>query len=235
MSKYNSHTSTLFHFTRKQNSLLSILKDGLKFSYCSEKMTDGLSLGIPMVSFCDIPLLSCGEHRSKYGLYAIGFSKNTFSKLPFGCEIGSIGYFTIMQKALMDNLVSLASNQDKIVGWFKQLEMLRHGKRQINYDECEWRILAFNDNEGNPFNWFWDEKDFVKWKENRADKFIDGVTIPFNTSDIRYIIVNQEKNIPNVVKRILKLKTIAGEQASIEDKEILCSRIISFEQLNSDF
>lgn len=235
MSKNNSHTSTLFHFTRRPETVLSILRDGLKFSYCSEEMPDGLLLGIPMVSFCDIPLLSCREHRSKYGLYAIGFSKNAFSKLSSGCEIGSVEYFTIKQKALIDNLVSLALRQDKTVGWFKQFEMLRDDKIQINYDECEWRILAFNDKANDPIKWFWNAQDFINWKGTRADKFLDGETIPFDASDIRYIVVNQERNIPNIVKRILKLKTIAGEQASLEDKEILCSRIVSFEQLNSDF
>lgn len=235
MSYRNSHTSTLFHFTKRQDTLLSILRDGLKFSFCTERINNSIAMGIPMVSFCDIPLLSCGEHRSKYGLYAIGFSKNTFSKLPSGCEIGSVGYFSLLQKALIDNLVSLALKQDKVVGWFKQFEMIRNGKTQINYDECEWRILAFNDNGGIPIKWFWDEKDFFKWKEARSDKFLDEVMLSFKASDIRYIVVNQEKNIPNVVKRILALKTIAGKQATIRDKEILCSRIISFEQLNSDF
>lgn len=235
MSKNNSHTSSLFHFTRKQDTLLSILRNGLKFSYCSEIISGDISLGIPMVSFCDIPLLSCGEHRSKYGLYAIGFSKNAFSDLPSGCEIGSVGYFTVHQKALINQLISLASKQDKVVGWSKHFEMIRNGKIQINYDECEWRLLAFSDEGGKPFTWFWNEKNFLKWKEARKDKFLDGVSISFNAFDIRYIVVNQEKNIQNVVKRILALKTIAGKHASIEDKEILCSRIISFEQLKADF
>jgi len=235
MSKNNSHTSTLFHFTKKQNTLLSILRDGLKFSYCTERVNDFTVMGIPMVSFCDIPLMSCREHRSKYGLYAIGFSKETFSNLTQGCEVGSVGYFSEKQKALVDNLLSLVAKQDKAIGWSKQFEMIRDGKLQTNYDECEWRILAFNDEDSNSYQWFWNEIDFIRWKKNRPDKFLEGINISFNASDIRYIVVNQEKNIPNVVKRILRLKTIAGKPASIEDKEILCSRIISFEQLNSDF
>lgn len=235
MSYKNSHTSTLFHFTKKQDTLLSILRDGLKFSYCIERIKESVSMGIPMVSFCDIPLMSCGEHRSKYGLYAIGFSKNTFSNLPSGCEIGSVGYYTIHQKALIDLLISLATTQDKVVGWSKRFDMIRNDKIQVNYDECEWRLLAFNNDEGKPFTWFWNEKEFLKWKGSRKNKFLDGVSIYFNASDVRYILVNQEKNIKNVIKRILALKTIAGRKASIEDKEILCSRIISFEQLKVDF
>lgn len=235
MSKNNSHTSTLFHFTKKQDTLLSILRDGLRVSYCAERINDAIALGIPMVSFCDIPLMSCGEHRSKYGLYAIGFSKRTFSDLPSGCEIGPVGYFTGRQKVIVDNLVSLVSQKDKAIGWSKQFEMIRKGKTQINYDECEWRIVAFNNKVEVPVQWFWNESDFLNWKKNRVDKFLADAVVHFRVKDIRYIVVNQEQNIPNVVKRILKLKTIAGDPASLKDKEILCSRIISFEQLNSDF
>lgn len=235
MSHKNSHTSTLFHFTKKQNTLLSILRDGIRISYCSENITDTISLGVPMVSFCDIPLMSCAEHRSKYGLYAIGFAKSTFDNIPNGCEIGSIGYFSTAQKGLVDNLINLVSNRSQAVGWSKQFQMIRDGKPQINYDECEWRILALKDEEDNPVHWFWNEDDFSKWKALRTDKFLDDIIIAFSASDIRYIIVNQEQNIPNVVKRILNLKTISGKSASIEDKELLCSRIISFEQLKSDF
>ena len=235
MSYKNTHTSTLFHFTKRQNTLLSILRDGIRISYCSENIKDNISLGVPMVSFCDIPLMSCAEHRSKYGLYAIGFAKNAFNNIPNGCEIGPIGYFSTGQKGLIDNLINLVSSRDQAVGWSKQFQMIRDCKHQINYDECEWRILAFKDEEGNSVHWFWNEVDFSKWKASRTDKFLDDIIITFSASDIRYIIVNQEQNIPNVVKRILKLKTISGKFASIEDKELLCSRIISFEQLKSDF
>ena len=211
------------------------MQDGIKFSYCSEAIDNTLSLGIPMISFCDIPLMSCGEHRSKYGLYAIGFSKNSFSNLPNNCEIGSVGYFSKNQKELINILKDLVKRNNTAVGWSKQYQMDRNGKNQINYDECEWRILALKDEKGDPVQWFWSEDDFLKWKDKRHDNFLESTTITFSASDIRYIIVNQEKNIPNVVKRILKLKTIAGKIVNIEDKEILCSRIISFEQLKSDF
>lgn len=215
--------------------LLSILRDGIKISYCSEIICDNITIGVPMVSFCDIPLMSCSEHRSKYGLYAIGFSKSAFDKIPTGCEIGPVSYFLQRQKELIDNLRDLVQKRDQTVGWFKQFQMIRNGKDQINYDECEWRIIAFENSAKSPISWFWREQDYSKWKEARNDKFLDGIIIPFAPSSIRYIIVNQEKNIPNVVKRILKLKTISGIPVTTEDKEMLCSRIISFEQLKSDF
>ncbi len=71
----NSHSDTLFHYTKYLDSLISILKEGFRISYCGEQITDDIFIGIPMVSFCDIPVQLSGEHRSKYGEYGIGIDK----------------------------------------------------------------------------------------------------------------------------------------------------------------
>lgn len=74
----NNNTSTLFHFTKKR-FIPKILKDGLRVTYCKEQFLDTV-LGIPMISFCDIPLSRTDEHRKKYGNYAIGFDKEKMLK-----------------------------------------------------------------------------------------------------------------------------------------------------------
>lgn len=71
----NSHTSSLFHYTKSCDDVISILENGLKFSYCKEKFTDEICVGIPMVCFCDIPISRNEEHSEHYGNYAIGFTK----------------------------------------------------------------------------------------------------------------------------------------------------------------
>ena len=75
----NYRTSTLFHFTKSFANIKSIVTNGLQLSYCSEvhefpKNTE-YEIGIPMVSFCDIPILRCDEMSKRYGKYAIGLSK----------------------------------------------------------------------------------------------------------------------------------------------------------------
>lgn len=45
------------------------------FSYCKEKFSENRCVGIPMISFCDIPIPDNIEQRKKYGQYAIGLSK----------------------------------------------------------------------------------------------------------------------------------------------------------------
>lgn len=86
----NSHSSSLFHFTRNFNSLVSIIQEGFRFSYSGEQITrasisgvpptDNIFVALPMISFCDIPIELCEEHRSKYGDYAIGINKNQLIK-----------------------------------------------------------------------------------------------------------------------------------------------------------
>ena len=83
-ARSNSHTSTLFHYTKTASTLLSILKEGFRFSYCLEEyhlLRQG-NIGIPMISFCDIPINDSVEHSKKYGYYALGLTKDAL----FECE-----------------------------------------------------------------------------------------------------------------------------------------------------
>lgn len=87
-----SNSSSLFHFTRNLKTLKSIIKNGLRFSYAIEKIPSGSfddyptngdkpefiynEVAIPMVSFCDIPLMRTSQHSKKYGKYVIGLDKS---------------------------------------------------------------------------------------------------------------------------------------------------------------
>ena len=70
--------NTLFHFTYRYDTLISILQSKFFPRLCLEK---GLwhpgdkKWAIPMVCFCDIPLSNIAEHTRKYGNYAIGIKK----------------------------------------------------------------------------------------------------------------------------------------------------------------
>lgn len=73
----NYRTSSLFHYTT-YNGLKSILKQGIIPNYCKEDFSidgDAFAVGIPMVSFCDIPLTRTYEFTKRYGHHAIGLSK----------------------------------------------------------------------------------------------------------------------------------------------------------------
>lgn len=67
--------NTLFHFTSKIEGLKGILSKGLRMSYCYEECTQKLGIALPMVCFCDIPLLRTLNHRAVYGNYMVGLDK----------------------------------------------------------------------------------------------------------------------------------------------------------------
>lgn len=184
-----------------------------------------------MISFCDIPLIQCKEHRDKYGKYAIGFSKNIVNKLNDNknIKIAPISYFTKQQLSLCEILKSYVLNKNRVVGWFKAFEMIRNSKQQINYDECEWRMLK-NDDE-----WYWSINEYRTNKEVNKPLFLKDNQIEFSIEDIRYIIVYQEVNIKSTIKRIRALKTIGGNKCSKEDLDLLISKVISFDYISKDF
>lgn len=89
--------STLLHFTDGIESLKGILENGFRFSYCYEEYNNAIifnndhrenanffigtnrtkrGVAIPMICFCDIPLLRAQEHAECYGKYIIGIDKN---------------------------------------------------------------------------------------------------------------------------------------------------------------
>lgn len=71
-------TSSLFHFTKNSDVLLKILETGLIPNYCREDLSyfdRTVNVGVPMISFCDIPLTRTSMFKARYGDYAIGLSK----------------------------------------------------------------------------------------------------------------------------------------------------------------
>lgn len=101
--KINSiNSSSLFHFTRKFDGLKNIIKRGLRYSYSFEEVPNEVIINelfktkitvpeyykkndkgvvIPMICFCDIPLLRTTDHSSKYGEYVIGLDKDIMIEL----------------------------------------------------------------------------------------------------------------------------------------------------------
>jgi hypothetical protein len=71
-------TSSLFHFTKDPSILLRILETGLFPNFCKEDLSYAdrvLTVGVPMISFCDIPLTRTTLFKERYGEYAIGLTK----------------------------------------------------------------------------------------------------------------------------------------------------------------
>ena len=79
MSVPSYRTSSLFHFTKKLDVLKNILRTGIIPNFCKEDLSyedRKRIIGVPMVSFCDIPLTRTSGFKQRYGEYAIGLSKD---------------------------------------------------------------------------------------------------------------------------------------------------------------
>lgn len=235
----NSHTSTFFQYTNKGDKLISILKEGFKFSFCKEDVADGISLGIPMISYCDIPISRSKEHCVKYGNYAIGLTKSFVINCAENYKLGPISYL-IERDPREESISGLFKTEptNQIFAFLKRDKYIHKGKSYHSYDECEWRIVlpdGFLLPEGSKVYWFQDEQSYERWRTERNNKFVNGVSFKFSIEDIEYLIVNQKSNIPNFIKKIRKLKTICGEGITDQQKDLLISKVISFEQINLDF
>lgn len=72
-------TSSLFHYTKSIDILHLILNEGLIPNYCYEDLSykgnPTRGIGVPMISFCDIPLSQTNLFVKRYGKYAIGLNK----------------------------------------------------------------------------------------------------------------------------------------------------------------
>lgn len=71
-------TSSVFKFTSDYELLVKIIRGGIIPNYCEEDLSfdeTKFCVGIPMASFCDIPITLLDEHNSRYGNYGIALTK----------------------------------------------------------------------------------------------------------------------------------------------------------------
>lgn len=75
-------STSLFHFTKKSSILKKILRTGLKYSFSREFKPENFgtrenenNLVLPIICFCDMPIIRVEQHIMKYGEYGIGFDK----------------------------------------------------------------------------------------------------------------------------------------------------------------
>lgn len=110
-------TSSVFRFTKEFESLTKILKTGIIPNYCEEDLSfEGTNfvVGIPMASFCDIPIMLLDEHNNRYGNYGIALSKE-WAKTK--------GLTPIMYIANDDVLKSVYyhyQNNKKVLDWYNR-------------------------------------------------------------------------------------------------------------------
>ena len=212
---------------------------------------------IPMVSFCDIPLSQIRKHVGYYGRYAIGLTKEwgiknnicpilyTYDQSELSAQFKSILVRALenMASTGINNIANIFNHWINIVKFVKPYEgrLWKDGKylkKKIRfYDEREWRFcpnIPFIDKqkEDGPSN-FLSKDSFLRHDEiQKESKILERFKLSFEPKDIKYIIVNKEDEILDMVNKVNQIKKV---KYTPDDLRILTTRIISMEHIFEDF
>lgn len=281
-------SSSLIHYTKKISNLKNILKNGFRYSYCKEEYSKALinniinrgSKGfvpnivcsnekisnivlIPMISFCDIPLLRAKIHTTKYGEYAIGidrdFAREIYPSLtPVQYRSAERHTLALKELSMMyansPNLSKQVIDSLKlIIGTTKPFTIKHKNKDVVCYEEREWRVIH-SDNNTTTWGWNINIDDVKKEKELYNQRLHSDSELSYlsfivaKTPEemfyveqylpklITHILVKKDEEIPKIAEFILNEKnTIFGYNLSKESRLMLISKLNSFERISKDY
>lgn len=246
---------SLFHFTPSLDNLLGILKNTFYPRYCYEEFDlinndeqNYIEDAIPTTCFCDIPLSQLMGHIKTYGKYGLGMSK----KWGVGKGLNPVIYFN--KNSHLAKRFSVITNNfrwrdDTTARAFYEImlyvkpykgTLYRDGhpfKENVRfYDEHEWRympdrsIMITNNIELSLQRHQY--MDVVELKNANRELETDITRLSFNANDIKYIIIEDEDQINNMVEA---LRDIKGNRYDSKTIDRLTSRIITVKQIRDDF
>jgi len=243
-------SESIFHFTKFKENLIGILKfeflPGL--SYERYELKNKVIKGyFPMVSFCDIPLSQIRQHTGKYGHYGIGMSKTWAQKKALNpvlyirrrshlaahieafSKVLDMGYTPDgkppeIQKALMSLLRYIKPFEGNYLKGRKTKKPIKF------YDEREVRYVPPPEMTKNRY--------FLSVHAHEEPKNVETFNqvlrqarLRFEPDDVRYIIIAKESETLEIVKAVKDIKDKYDDKI----KEMLVTRIISWEQIKEDF
>lgn len=234
-------SDNLFHFTKSLQILKTILKNGIEPRYCLEDIewigTSHTQVAYAMKCFCDIPLTRISEHKEFYGHYGIGLTKewglkNGLQPVIYLREDGSIKKCIrfllgidepsdeVDKEELRMTIVSMLALCKPLKG-----KMLVDGKyiEKEFFQENEWRYSP-------PIR-----EMLLKHRFTDDVALANAVaakehTLAIKPQDIKYIFVNEDSEIPEMVDFINSNLS----EHSLNDLKILQSRIISLKSIEAD-
>lgn len=235
-----SKSASLFHFTPKMEYLISILKNGFYPRFCLEdsSLMDWYRqdyLAFPMVCFCDIPLSKISAHTDFYGSYGVGLKRDWGN----ACGLSPVIYASpksqiidlarsLTRRMMFIDIDNEQSEEDlnNLLSLLKPVSgtMLKDGENEFRefYQENEWRFVPKT-------RYAIPGKEFEKLRNNANTTMLDH-KLRFKLSDIQYIFVKNESEIPELAEFILEEFSSEGN-ASIN---ILISKIVALDTLMSD-
>lgn len=110
-------TSSVFRFSKEYDSLTKILKTGIIPNFCEENLSFGETefvVGIPMASFCDIPITLLDEHNNRYGNYGLALSKE------WAIEKGLTPIMYIANNDVLQSIYYHHQRNKKVLDWYNR-------------------------------------------------------------------------------------------------------------------
>lgn len=251
ISKQSLYPTTLFHFTKKE-AFYSILKSTFKVSYAREKIV-GLDtereFAVPVVCFCDIKMSDLKYFIQKgYGNYGIGLTKDWANRKSLN-PVMYVNRHSDLADRYNNGLRSVYQFLGKDVSTYKgyhdlmntyrymknyEGDLERDGKLTKNYrfaDEREWRFVPpFETEVVEPFV----PKSRINTTQKKSfyNEKASHVRLSFSPEDIKYLIVEKEEDI---IDLIMHLEEVKGEKFNDITIKRLASRILTLDQIKNDF
>lgn len=236
------YSSSFFHFVGKFESLTGIIKSGFNVYYCKEEIYSTRKgfqhIGIPMVSFCDVPLNFI--RHNNYGSFCIGMSRSWGIRH----QLQPVMYYPNNKKCLSTQLIIKATenfldhpeNPDdySILGYSKPIKKIQivPGKSTNNYIEREWRRVY----KSYGIQQWKTEEEYDRYRgDNAIPKKKVGSPLRFSVNDIDCIILKKDF-VEIFIDFIMDNKlTYFGDKQNVKitnrDKELMLSKIIQYESL----
>jgi hypothetical protein len=248
---------TLFHFTPSLQNLLGILRSGFRASYCVEDLNpvvpdvgiphdDALTVAIPMVCFCDMPLSAALRHMGTYGRYGIGLCKR------WGMQRGVSPVLYAHSRSGLTAAIFAAAVRSHRIGQRKDEEsksfwdrtevhfsQMLHSTKPYEgplwrrgqwgdsvrfYDEREWRWVCGGETAEVLEKSEWEAPEVLAQRQEAlADR-----RLTFKASDVRYLVVDTEAEAEDL------LNELGSWWPEEDDLPHLARRIASAEYLLAD-
>ncbi|MBX3711428.1 MAG: hypothetical protein KF800_05660 [Lysobacter sp.] len=241
--------NSIIHFTKSKESLKGILSDNFKLKYCREIMPfsdEQVVVYVPMVSFCDIPLSQVKEHIEKYGEYGLGLTREwaVKNKLNPVLYVEPSSHLSESYLAVINQFFPGAVEQSdeesqglrNIADFLRYMKpyqgpLIREGREHGSYrfsDEREWRFVPSHQAE---CEMLYTEHDGEGYRK-KAALSLDALRLHFEPNDIKYIIIKDDSEISEFISH---LRGVKGGKYLFNDVDRLSARILTAEQIRSDF
>lgn len=232
----NVYSEAFFHRTNELYKLCSIIENGFQCFYCKEEIFLGNNkysyIGIPMVSFCDIPLSHIDS--STYGNLGIAMTREWANQK----SLEPVLYYPLNKKCQSTKMVIQAAKvfltnpKDydgyRILGYAKPMRRLEKGKKTFkNYAEREWRRVYSS----KKLKWLTEESFTVYRNQSGKEKQPVGPLLHFSIDDIVFLIVDQQNKAELQQFIMKKLSKLGGGEINEQMRLDLISKIVVYEDI----